>query len=86
MEKSWDTGDAQETALFMHRSDFDRVNYSRDVDKKELGNALQKFVGEFMGGPGTDDADDIPDFDFASNEQLPTPIDTVVCSKYKTQR
>ena len=66
------------------RSDFERADYSRDVDKRELGNALQKFVGEFMEGGGSGDAIDTFDNQIYSNEPPLTPIDTIVSSEDET--
>ena len=78
MEKNWDIGNAQETAFFMHLSNFDNVDYSRDVDKRKLGAALQEFVGEFMEPGRTDDADGNLNSRIDSNELPLTPIDTMV--------
>lgn len=78
MEENWDTGNAKETALYMHGSAFDREDYSRDVNKKRLGNGLLKFVREFTEGGGNEEVDDILHSGFASNELPPTPIDTMV--------
>lgn len=84
MEKNWDIGNAQETAFFVHLSNFDQVDYSRDVDKKKLGTALQKFVREFMEPSGTVDADDILNSEIDSNELPLTPIDTMVGFMHET--
>jgi hypothetical protein len=84
LEKNWNTGDAQETSFFTHLVDFDGADYSRDIDKKRLGNVLQKFVGEFMLGGGTDDSDDFLYSGFPSNYELPpTPTETKVGCRYK---
>lgn len=84
LEKNWNTGNAQETAFFAHQTDFDRADYSRDIDKKRLGNVLQQFVGEFMSGEGSGDSDDFLYSGFPSNHELPpTPIETKVNSKMK---
>ena len=83
MEKNWDIGNAQETAFFMHLSNFDNVDYSRDVDKKKLGAALREFVKEFMEPGGTDDADGSLNSGIDSNELPLTPIDTMVGFTYE---
>jgi hypothetical protein len=77
MEKNWDIGNAQEAALSVHLSDFERVDYSHNVDKKELGIALQKFAREFMGDNG-DDNGGVPNYNFASTGLCPTPVETMV--------
>lgn len=79
LEKNWNTGNAQETAFMTHRNDFDLADYSRDVDKKRLGNVLQKFVGEFMLASEPGDSDDFLYSGFPPNHELPpTPIETKV--------
>lgn len=84
MEQNWNTGNAQEAAFFMHRSDFDKVDYSPDIDKKKLGDALQEFIKEFVIDSGSDSADDILDSRAAVNELPLTPIGTMVCSSYES--
>jgi hypothetical protein len=79
LEKNWNTGNAQETAFNTHRAEFDLADYSHDIDKRRLGNVLQKFVGEFMLSRGPGDSDDFLYSGFPSNHELPpTPIETKV--------
>lgn len=83
MEMHWDTGNAQETAFFTHLSDFDRTDYSHDIDKKELHNALHKFVGAFVWDDETEHADGTVSSRLASNELPSTPTNTVVSHRFK---
>jgi hypothetical protein len=79
LEKNWNTGNAQETAFITHQADFDLADYSHYIDKRRLGNVLQKFVGEFMLGGGPGESDHFLYSGFPSNHELPsTPIETKV--------